>query len=308
LEKGDRYYLMELMYCPECGNGPVIEDLTCGEFFCRSCGYVFKENVIDSSPDWRVFTKEEMEEKVRGGMPPSLAIHDMGLSTVFDGDRDVSGRRFTYLERKRALRMRTLDRRSSLVPLHRNLLLAFTDLYKLADKLNVSNSVVEGAAYIYRKALKNNLIKGRSISAIIAASLYAACRETNTPRTLNDVTKASEIKRKDVTRCYRLLLKELGLKMPVVDSLKCISRIANKARIPERTSRKALEILNEAKGQRISAGKDPMALAATALYISCVHDGVSKTQKEIAHAAGITEVTIRNRCKDLNNIVKVKIF
>jgi len=172
--------------------------------------------------------------------------------------------------------------------------------FVITDKVEESGPEwIEKAAYIYRKALEKGLVRGRSISALIASALYAACRDTETPRTLKDIGLASNIKRKDIARCYRLLLRELNLKMPVVDPVKCISRIASKAGLSEKTKRKATKILQTAEEQKISAGKDPMGLAAAALYVACVTNGENKTQRDVAEAAGVTEVTIRNRYKGL---------
>ncbi|MDG6903056.1 MAG: transcription initiation factor IIB, partial [Nitrososphaerota archaeon] len=203
-------------------------------------------------------------------------------------------------------RLRTWDSRSQVhEPVDRNLRQAFSELDRLSDKLSVSDAVVEKAAYIYRKALERGLVRGRSISAIIAASLYAACRDTQTPRTLKDLAAVSNVKKKDIARCYRLLLKEMDIKMPVVDPTKCISRIASKAQLTEKTKRRALEILKRAEETRISAGKDPMGLAAAALYVACTLEGEDKTQKDVAEAAGVTEVTIRNRYKGLRSALGI---
>ncbi|TAK24491.1 MAG: transcription initiation factor IIB, partial [Nitrosarchaeum sp.] len=147
--------------------------------------------------------------------------------------------------------------------------------------------------------------RGRSIPGLIAASLYAACRNTETPRTLTDVANGINIKRKDIARCYRLLLRELDLKMPVVNPIRCISRISSIAELSEKTKRKAVEILDQATKIELSAGKDPMGLAAAALYLSCVINGENKTQKDIAVAAGVTEVTIRNRYKGLKEALEI---
>lgn len=278
-----------------------------GELLCSNCGYIIKESEISTRPEWRAFTKEEREEKARVGMPSSLAIHDRGLATKLGADtrdRDASGRSLTPGERRRIKRMRMWDRRSQMqVPLHRNLLQALTELDRIADKLNVGNDLVERAAYIYRKALKKNLVRGRSISSMITASLYAACRESSTPRTLKDVAKASGVERKDVARSYRLILRELDLKMPVVDSVRYISKIASKAGISEKTARRTIRILQKAKDAHISTGKNPQGLTASALYIACTLEGEPVTQKAIASAAGVTEVTIRNRCKSLQRLV-----
>ncbi|MCP8323216.1 MAG: transcription initiation factor IIB [Candidatus Methylarchaceae archaeon HK02M2] len=295
-----------LRYCPLCGRRSILEDNIRGELLCSNCGYIIKESEIDPSPEWRAFTKEDRDAKARVGMPSSLAIHDKGLATKLGyGKVDASGRRFTPQERARVKRMQMWDRRSQMqVPMYSNLEKAFFILNGSADKLGVGHNVVEEAAYIYRKALKKNLIKGRSISALIAASLYAACRETHTPRTLKDVAKASGVVKKDVARSYRLLHRELNFKMPVTDSRKCVTRIASKAGIPEKTARKAMGILEDAKTTGMSAGKGPMGQAGAALYVSCLLDDVNVTQKEIADAAGVTEVTIRNRYKTLKNRAK----
>jgi transcription initiation factor TFIIB len=197
-------------------------------------------------------------------------------------------------------RLRTWDSRSQVhEPVDRNFRQAFSELNRLKDKLAISDAVIEKSAYIYRKALDKGLVRGRSISALMASALYAACRDTETPRNLKDVEQAANIKRKDIARCYRLLVKELDLKMPVTDSVQCVSRIASKIGIQEKTKRSAIKVLKTAQENEVSAGKDPMGLAAAALYLACVKHGEDKTQRDIAEAANVTEVTIRNRYKGL---------
>ncbi|MEE9283731.1 MAG: TFIIB-type zinc ribbon-containing protein [Nitrososphaerales archaeon] len=293
--------------CPRCGRGPMVVDTAGGELFCSSCGYVVQEKIEETGPEWRAFSKEEKDDRSRTGVPASLAMHDMGLATVIGvEDRDASGRSLPASMKAAIERLRTWDGRSQVhEPVDRNLRQAFSELDRLADKLNLSDAVIEKAAYIYRKALERGLVRGRSISALIAASLYAACRDTETPRTLKDVAAACNIKKKDIARCYRLLLRDMELKMPVVDPTKCVSRIASKAGLSEKTKRRALIILKRAEATRTSAGKDPMGLAAAALYVACVLEGESKTQKDVAEAAGVTEVTIRNRYKGLKHALNL---
>jgi len=228
-------------------------------------------------------------------------MHDMGLATIIGpADKDATGKPLSASMRSTIERLRTWDSRSQVhEPVDRNFRQAFSELDRLKDKLAIGDAVVEKAAYIYRKALEKGLVRGRSISALIASALYAACRDTETPRTLKDVGNASNIKRKDIARCYRLLLRELNLTMPVVNPINCISRIASKAGLSEKTKREASKILKTAEEVKISAGKDPMGLAAAALYVACVTNGENKTQRDVAEAAGVTEVTIRNRYKGL---------
>ncbi|MFB5597461.1 MAG: transcription initiation factor IIB family protein [Nitrosopumilaceae archaeon] len=287
--------------CPRCGKGTLVTDGNTGENFCNKCGFVITDKVEESGPEWRSFSKEEHEGRSRAGVPTSLAMHDMGLATIIGpANKDATGKPLSASMKSTIERLRTWDSRSQVhEPVDRNFRQAFSELDRLKDKLAVGDAVIEKAAYLYRKALEKGLVRGRSISALIASALYAACRDTETPRTLKDIGQASNIKRKDIARCYRLLLRELSLKMPVVDPIKCIARIASKAGLSEKTKREATKILQTAEEVKISAGKDPMGLAAAALYVACVTNGENKTQRDVAEAAGVTEVTIRNRYKGL---------
>ncbi len=287
--------------CQRCGKNSLLTDEDTGEQFCEKCGFVISEKVESSGPEWRSFQKDGGSDPARTGAPSSLTIHDMGLSTVINPqNRDATGKPLTASMKSTIARLRTWDSRSQVhQPVDRNLRQALSELNKLKDKVNISANVLEKAAYLYRKALEKKLVRGRSISAMIAASLYAACRDTETPRTLKDSADAANVKRKDISRCYRLLHFELELKMHVVDSIQCIARISSKLKISEKTKRYAIKVLKEAQERKESAGKDPMGLAATALYLSCVKNGVSITQRDLAEAAGVTEVTIRNRYKGL---------
>jgi len=291
--------------CPRCGKGSMIIDTEGGELLCSKCGFVLKEKIEEVGPEWRAFSKEEKDSKSRTGMPASLAMHDKGLATVIGpNNRDASGKSLPMAVRAAIERMRTWDKRSQVhEAIDRNLRQAFSELDGLADKLNVGDAVIEKAAYIYRKALERGLVRGRSITHLVAACLYAACRDTETPRTLKDIAARSAIRKKDIARCYRLLLREMDLRMPVADPSKCVPRIASKSAISEKTKRKAFEILRQVEEKKASAGKDPMGLAAAALYMACVLEGENKTQKDIAEAAGVTEVTIRNRFKGLKAVL-----
>jgi transcription initiation factor TFIIB len=181
------------------------------------------------------------------------------------------------------------------------------ELDRLSDKAYIPGPVKEKAAVIYRKALDKGLVRGRSIAAIAAASLYAACRNTETPRTLREISEASLVDKKDVARCYRLLLRELNIQMPIADPLTYVSKIAERTGISGKTQGIAIKFLRQAKRKRVSAGKDPMGLAAAALYIACLQNDEKKTQKDIAEAAGVTEVTVRNRYKSLKRQLKIDI-
>ena len=271
--------------------------------FAQSVALFLTEKLQEAGPEWRSFTQDEHGDRARAGAPTSLTMHDMGLATIINpANKDASGRPLTSTMKSTIERLRTWDSRSQVhEPVDRNFRQAFSELNRLKDKLSISDAVIEKAAYIYRKALDKGLVRGRSISALMASALYAACRDTSTPRNLKDVEQAANIKRKDIARCYRLLVKELDLKMPVTDSVQCVARIASKIGIQEKTKRFATKVLKRAQENEVSAGKDPMGLAAAALYLACVKNGEDKTQRDIAEAANVTEVTIRNRYKGLKD-------
>ena len=286
--------------CTRCGKQSMQTDGDTGEQFCAKCGFVVSGKSQEVGPEWRAFQKEGGSDPTRTGAPTSLTRHDKGLYTVISPtNKDSTGKPLSSSMKTTIERLRTWDSRSQVQSEERNLRQALGELITLKDKLHISSSVVEKAAYIYRKALEKKLIRGRSISAMIAASLYTACRDTETPRNLNDVSIAANVKRKDIARSYRILYKELELKMPVVDSVQCIARISSKLEIPEKIKRFAIKVLQDAQESEESAGKSPMGLAATALYLSCIKYGLPITQRDLAEAASVTEVTIRNRYKGL---------
>ncbi|HKX81574.1 MAG TPA: TFIIB-type zinc ribbon-containing protein [Nitrososphaera sp.] len=289
--------------CNTCKSSRTVTDPESGEIICRHCGIVITDKVHESRPEWRSFPSEEFMDRSRAGVPSSLARHDMGLSTVIGrADRDASGRLLDASMRSTMNRLRAWDFRSQAhSPTDRNLRQAFSELERLRDKLGVSDAVVEKTAYIYRKAQEMGLVRGRTISATVAAALYIACRESGTSRTLKDIAQIGNIKRKDIARIYRLVVIELDLKMPLIDPMKCIARVASKATLSERTRRAAIDIMELVTKSGSSAGKDPMGLAASVLYLACLSSGEPKTQTEIAEAAGVTEVTVRNRYKSLKS-------
>lgn len=284
-----------------CGKGQqLVTDLESGEIACSKCGSVSSDRVQESRAEWRTFDSES-NDRSRVGSPTTLAYHDMGLATVIGKEnRDSSGRQLDPSMNASIQRLRTWDFRSQVhSPTHRNLMHAFSELGRLKDKLGLSDAIMEKTAYVYRKAQEKQLVRGRSTSSILAAAIYAVCREMGASRTLKDVANATDIKRKAISRSYRILVLELDIKVPLVDPMKCIAKIANGAKLSEKTKRMAMDTMKYLIGKEISAGKLPMGLAATVLYMSCLANGESKTQKDIADMAGVTEVTIRNRFKDL---------
>jgi transcription initiation factor TFIIB len=296
-------------HCPECGSGNLVHDEDSGEIICGNCGLVVKESMLNDGPEWRAFTPGEKESRSRVGVPLSFAVHDKGLTTVIGRiGKDAYGRSIPLNTKLQMLRLRKWQIRSRVhSSTDRNLAQAMAELDRLCDKLHIPPNIKERAALIYRKALDTGLVRGRSISAIAAASLYAACRITQTPRTLREIARQSPIEKKDIARCYRLMLKDLNIQMPKPDAQLRVPKIAAKIGVGERTQQTAVEILRRAEKIRTTAGKDPMGLAAAALYIACVINNEKRTQKIIADAAGVTEVTIRNRYKGLKDALNLDV-
>lgn len=290
-----------------CVKGPLITDNFSGEVLCGSCGLVLVEKVEDSGPESRIHDMEEYMSKTRTGTGFSLALYDMGLATIISSQgKDASGNFLSSDTKRTFSRLRIWDKRSKSRSKGRNLQSAFIILDALKTKLAIPDVVIEKTAYIYRKALAMKISKGRTIASLLCACLYAACRQTDTPRTLNDISQAGNINKKSLSRSYRNLIKTLDLKLQPFDSSEFIARISSKVGISEKTRRDALNILSQAQEKEISAGKNPIGLAAAALYISCMMNMEKKNQEAMAKASGVTAVTIRSRSMALRKDLGIK--
>ena len=282
--------------CPRCRGSVVTAEI---EDVCTKCGMVIREQ--EASLDYEKYGDENSTH----GMPGSKLFQD---ATVINRiNKDSAGNNLSGEMRKTMDRLRTWNSRAQKnTSTARNFQKAFTDLNKLCDKLTIPKNVKERSAEIYKDAIDRKLIRGRTITVMIASCLYAAVRETLTPRTLNDVAENSNTNKKEISANYRLIVKEMNLVMPIPDSVQYVSRIASMTDPPltEPVKRYAVNLLNEAKKKLVSQGKDPIGFAASALYVASVVLGYNTTQRSVSVAANITEVTIRNRYKDLLKFVK----
>jgi transcription initiation factor TFIIB len=295
--------------CDRCGSANIIIDHDAGEEVCGQCGLVLNEEVLNTGPEWRAFTSAEKNSRTRVGMARSYTLYDMGLSTSFKGERDARGNKLDVETRNRMKKLKRYDTRSKLDDTWgRNLSIAMAELDRLSAVLAIPKMVKESAALIYRQALKADLIRGRSIDAFVAASVYAACRKHRVPRPLKVISKASTREHSEVSRSYRLLHRELKLKMPIDDPMKFVSGIASKLKIRQETERYAVDILRLAKERKGLSGKDPRGIAAAALYMACIEKNDKRIQKDVASAAGTTEVTLRNRLKGLGEVLQEPII
>lgn len=293
--------------CPECGSSKLIRDKQCGEKVCSECGYVTQNVLVDRSQEWRAFNTEEIKRRRRVGIPRSLAIGDLGLHTLISKvPRSVKGK-MTREQKLQLFRMSRWQSRIINSKHRKNLNKAMSILSNLCNHMHILRNIKEQTALYYRKALIANLVKGRSIESIMAACLYASCRLVKAQRSLREISEYTSADTKELAKCYRLIHGSLNLGVPRQKAQNKVPKIAEKIGIEQQVQRNAVDILRDAEDQKITAGKTPSGLAAAALYISCMQNDAKYTQKDIAYAAGVTEVTIRNRYKDLVQQLDLKI-
>jgi transcription initiation factor TFIIB len=292
---------MSLQQQCECGCVDIVTDPSTGEQICTECGTVLNEKIIDRGPEWRAFDPQQKETLTRVGSPLTPLIHDKGLSTTISWrSQDATGRHLTQEEKQRQYRLRKWQRRTSASDsTQRNLTQALSELTRIADELNLPQNTRETAAMIYRKAVTQGLIRGRTIQSVVASAIYMACRQCQVIRSLEDVAKAATISRKEAARNYRHLYKLLQPEVPQVDRDNLITKYVNQLRISGKTEQLCRKILDQAAEQRLTIGRAPEGITAAALYIACKINQEDRTQGEIAKTAQITEVTIRNRYKEL---------
>ena len=301
-KRGERVRSKSGFTCSECGGTEVVQDLEKGERICAACGLVISDHRIDTGPEWRAFTADEKDARSRTGAPTNYAIHDKGLSTMIDWrDHDSQGKRFTAKKRSEIYRLRKWQIRTRVhSSVDRNLAQAMSELDRLASQLGLTRSIKELAALLYRKLIIRRLARSRSIDAMVGAAIYAACRLRTAPRSLEEISRHSRVSKKKIGQHYRLLVEKLGLRMPVSEPANYVPRFITQLGLPGKVQRRVLEILEEAKKQRsLITGRDPRGLAAAAIYIASILEDSRVTQRDIAMAAGVTEVTVRNRYKEL---------
>lgn len=296
--------------CPNCGSTLLVYTPERGEVTCASCGSVIDIRVIDRGAEWRAITQEEKDKKSRVGPPHKHFVSaPSSISSQIDrSGKDATGRKLTSAERALMGRLKKWHSMSTASSIDRNLMQAESEIDRLVAALGLSTAIKDDAMLVYRKALEADLVKGRAIESMAAASLYAACRINRIPITLDEITanlSGGVSKRRDVARCYRLILREVGIKVSLADPKDYVDRIVNTLGLNARIQTKALEILEKASEAGLTAGKDPAGVAATAVYIASLLEGVKITQKDVAKVASVTEVTVRNRYKEFVSRLKL---
>ena len=283
--------------CPECGSTYFTEDKTRGEIVCAKCGLIKEDAMIDTSPEWRAFDEEQISRRTRAGAPLTFTKHDKGLTTEIGRGR---GELFKVTPSKRAQYYRLTKWQKRLVESKdRNLSFALSELQRLVSFLGLPKSVHEEVAKKYEQAVDRGLVRGRSMESVIAALLYTVCREMGTPRTLEEIAEASGVERREIGRTYRYIARELTMRILPAMPQDYVPRFASMLGLSDKVQARAIRLLELAKKYEATSGKGPTGVAAAALYIAAVLEGEKRTQREIADAIGVTEVTIRNRFKEL---------
>ena len=296
--------LGERLDCAECGGDDLLRDSETGELVCVSCGFVIQSTALDRGAEWRAFNIDQHDTLTRVGAPQTWIIPDKGLSTTI-GWNDVkeAGKNLSPWERMKLYRLRRWQSRMNTDSIQRNLVKALSEIRSLSYRLSLPRNVVETASVIYRRAVQRKLIKGKSITSVAVASIYMACRQCGLIRTLDDVSEAASVSRKEAAKNYRYLLKEMGSTVPKSEPQGHISKIVSKLKLRGETERIANLILEHARDLKLTCGRGPSGIAAACVYISCRLTNEKKTQCEIAREAQVAEITIRSRYKELAGLL-----
>ncbi|MBI2663715.1 transcription initiation factor IIB [Candidatus Woesearchaeota archaeon] len=288
--------------CPECGGINLFWNKEKGEVICKDCGLVVEDKMVDFGQEWREFDQEGGDKRRRAGAPSTYTQYDQGLGTEVGAQQDLS--KLGAKSRNKFFRLRKWQYRIS-TAIERNLKLALSELKRVASYLKLPRSVEEESARIYTLAVQRGLVRGRSMESVVAGALYAACRRHEVPRTLDELSEASGIEKKEIGRTYRFVTRELGISILPSNPADYIPRFASALKISPEAQSKSIEILERAQREELTSGRGPTGIAAAALYVSALLYGEKRTQREVADVAGVTEVTIRNRYKELLDELKL---
>ncbi len=295
--------MLNITKCPECGSKNLLINREKGEVTCKSCGLVVEDKMVDHGQDWRDFEDDSGTSKRRTGAPMTYTQYDQGLGTEVGQSADLS--KLGAKDRNKFFRLRKWQYRIS-TAIERNLKLALAELKRVSSYLKLPKSVEEEAAMIYTQAVQRGLVRGRSMESVVAGTLYAACRRHEVPRTLDELSEASGIEKKEIGRTYRFVARELGISIQPSNPIDYIARFASSLKLNPETQSKSVEILEMAQNKELTSGRGPTGIAAAALYVAALMHGEKRTQREVADVAGVTEVTIRNRYKELLEKLKLE--
>ncbi|SEH12531.1 transcription initiation factor TFIIB [Natronorubrum sediminis] len=286
--------------CPECTGHLVVDDEH-GETVCEDCGLVVEEDSVDRGPEWRAFDAAEKNEKSRVGAPTTNTMHDKGLSTNIDWrNKDAYGNSLGSRQREKMQRLRKWNERfRTRDSKERNLKQALGEIDRMASALGLPTNVRETASVIYRRALDEDLLPGRSIEGVSTSCVYAAARQAGVPRSLDEIADVSRVEKNEIARTYRYVVRELGLEVQPADPESYVPRFASGLDLSDEAEHRARGLLQNAKEKGVHSGKSPVGLAAAAVYAAALLTNEKTTQAAVSDVADISEVTIRNRYHEL---------
>ena len=286
--------------CPHC-NARVETDPKRGEIVCAECDTVINEQTVDHGPEWTAYSASDRETHSRVGRPSTNTLHDKGLSTVISQrNRDAYGNQLSARKRRQLTRLRKWDERCrTRNSRERNLKQALAEIHRMSSALGLIQAVRETASVIYRRALSDGLLIGRSIEGIATGALYAATRQEGIPRTLDEVTAVARVGQRRIARAYRLIAEELSLTIEPADPTAYLPRFASDLDCSETIHQQAHDLLDAVSGTTYMSGKSPVGLAAAALYASAHLADEQLTQREVSAVANVTRVTIRSHYREL---------
>ncbi len=289
--------------CPECGGINLFWNKEKGEIICKDCGLVIEDKMVDFTQEWREFESDVSESRRRTGAPMTYTQYDQGIGTEVGRKADLY--QLGGKDKNKFFRLRKWQYRIS-TAIERNLKLALAELKRVSSFLKLPKSVEEESARIYTLAVQRGLVRGRSMESVVAGALYAACRRHEVPRTLDELSEASGIEKKEIGRTYRFVTRELQINILPSNPADYIARFASALKLSAETQSKAIEIIEQAQKAELTSGRGPTGIAAAGLYVAALINGEKKTQREVADVAGVTEVTIRNRYKELLDKLKLE--
>ncbi len=289
--------------CPSCNGTDLIQDIDTGELICSRCGMVVDESSYDLGPEWRSYTRQEREDRARTGHVLTNKIYDRGLSTIMTGTVDARGKQLDSETMRKMNRLKRLNSRErNYESWDKDLKIALSEMDRICTELHLPDYIHEEAAKIYRKVLKKDLVRGRSIDGFVGASIFAVCRLSRLPYSLNKISEISMMDSNEIGYHYRLLIKELDIKMPLDKPSKFVSGLASRLGLNADVEQQSMRIIEKAEEKKLVMGKNPRGVAAAALYLACIQKGYKVNQAQVARVANVSEVTMRKRFKEYEPI------
>ena len=313
--------------CPEC-SANLIQDYSKGEFICERCGCVVMDGIYDFGRESNATDFEEKAKTTRASGSTSFALHDYGLRTeIAYGSKDYAGKSIDSQMAEQMNSIRKWHIRSRIVsPQERRLSNVLTKINETCAAMSFPKLLLETAAMLYRNYESRQEAKGKSIACMAAATIYLACKKCHVVRALDEIVAATGITEQDrssvklASKYYRMMVMEMGAleqespvevqqpHAPVAMAIDhYISKLSNMAKIDTKVERLAIDIAHKTDDHMLADGKAPNGLAAAYIYIASILLGINILQRDVSSLSGVTEVTIRNRCKDILTSFKLTV-